>query len=132
MPSESSEKTLEMRVAELEDKLAKLQAASQAGAFQYVPPCVVHYLPPCAQPVAYIPPCTQQLPVHYGGIPPCAAIPPCVAIPPCCGYYPAQVPAQMAQGGTAAVPPCSGAGKKTAQSGAAKDPSCEDFGALGT
>ena len=126
MPSELPQKTLEMRVAELEDKLAKLQAASQAGA-AHIPPCVVHYyIPPCTQAMPYIPPCTHQVPAQY------AAIPPCVAIPPCCAWHPAQVPDQMAQGGPAAIPPCSGAGKKTDQSGEAKDPSCEDFGGLGS
>ncbi len=130
MPSETPKKTLEMRVAELEDKVAKLQAASQAGAGQYVPPCVMHYIPPCTQHVPYIPPCTQQAPAHFVAIPPC--VPGAMMIPPCCGYYPAQAPGQPAPSGPAAIPPCSGAGKKTDQSGAAMDPSCEDFGGLGS
>jgi hypothetical protein len=126
MPSEAPPKTLEMRVAELEDKLARLEATSQAGAAPYVPPCVVHYIPPCTQHLPYVPPCTHQAPAQYAAIPPCAMyVPPCVYHP--AQMYPAQAPANLV-----AVPPCSGAGKKTDQSGAAKDPSCEDFGGLGT
>lgn len=139
MPSESPQKSLEMRVAELEDKLAKLQAASQPGAAQYVPPCVAHYIPPCTQQAPYIPPCTQQypyippctqqVPAQYSGVPPCVAY--TVLIPPCSAYHPPPAPDQ-GQGGVTAIPPCSGAGKKKDQSDAAKDPSCDDFGGLGT
>lgn len=124
MPSESSQKSLEMRIADLEDKLAKVQA-SQSAAGQYVPLCGV-YIPLCTQQFPYVPlcACAQQVPCQ-------AAIPPCATfIPLCVAYDPARTPGQPAQSSTD-IPPCSGAGKKD-KGVAANDPSCEDFGGLGS